>query len=87
MCSEEVSSSNDMIISPETGWSEAIFQEQAGNAIGHVDIPAAENTTEIYAGAVVRGAAHKLAAKKWLAFLKSAEALKIFERYGFQAYH
>ena len=67
--------------------SEAIFQEQAGNAIDHVDIPAAENTTGIYAGGVVRGAAHKLAAKKWLAFLKSAEALKIFERYGFQAYH
>jgi ABC-type molybdate transport system substrate-binding protein len=66
--------------------SEAIFQEQAGNPIEHVDIPVGLNTTGIYAGAVVKGAAHADAAKKWLAFLKSPGAVKIFESYGFQNY-
>jgi molybdate transport system substrate-binding protein len=66
--------------------SEALFQEQAGNPIEHVDIPAALNTTGIYAGAVVKGAAHADAAKKWLAFLTSPVALKIFETYGLEAY-
>jgi ABC-type molybdate transport system substrate-binding protein len=66
--------------------SEAIFQEQAGNPIAHVDIPPAQNATGVYAGAVVKGAAHADAAKKWLAFLKSPAALKIFASYGFQAY-
>lgn len=66
--------------------SEALFQEQAGHPIEHVDIPAALNTTGVYAGAVVKGAAHQDAAKAWLAFLTSPGALKIFERYGFEAY-
>ena len=66
--------------------SEAIFQEQAGNPIAHVDIPPAQNTTGIYAGAVVKGAAHADAAKKWLAFHTSPAALKIFQSYGFQPY-
>ena len=66
--------------------SEAIFQEQVGNPIAHVDIPDAENTTGIYAGAVVKGAAHKDAAVKWLAFLKSADGAQIFARYGFKPY-
>lgn len=66
--------------------SEALFQEQAGHPIEHVDIPAALNTTGVYAGAVVRRAAHPDAAKKWLAFLTSPAALKIFETYGFEAY-
>jgi len=66
--------------------SEALFQEQAGHPIEHVDIPAALNTTGVYAGAVVKGAAHPEAAKAWLAFLTSPGALKIFERYGFDAY-
>ena len=57
-----------------------------GNPIEHVDIPAAQNTTGIYAGGVVKGAAHADAAKKWLAFLKTPEAVKIFEGYGFTAY-
>jgi molybdate transport system substrate-binding protein len=69
-----------------TWWSEAIFQEQAGNPIEHIDIPDAENTMGIYAGGVVKGAAHKEAAEKWLAFLKSAEGAQIFERYGFKPY-
>jgi len=66
--------------------SEAIFQEQVGNPIAHVDIPDAENTTGIYAGAVVKGAAHKDAALKWLAFLKSPAGAKIFAGYGFKPY-
>ncbi len=67
-----------------TWQSEAIFQEQAGHPIAHVDIPAADNATAVYAGAVVKGAAHPEAAKAWLAFITSPAALTIFERYGFK---
>jgi len=66
--------------------SEALFQEQAGHAIAHVDIPPAENSTAIYAGAVVKGAAHREAAEAWLTFIRSPEALAIFGRYGFLPY-
>lgn len=64
--------------------SEAIFQEEVGHPISHVDIPAADNTTAIYAAAVVKGAKHPAAAKAWLEFLRSPTALQIFERYGFK---
>ncbi len=66
--------------------SEAIFQEQTGHPISNVPIPAQYNTTAIYAGAVVHGAAHPQAAKDWLAFIHSPEALKILESYGFKPY-
>ncbi|MDE2516622.1 MAG: substrate-binding domain-containing protein [Rhodospirillales bacterium] len=66
--------------------SEAIFQEQAGHPISHVDIPAAQNTTAIYAGALVRGAAHPAAGKAWLHFVQSDAAIAIFEKYGFRRY-
>jgi ABC-type molybdate transport system substrate-binding protein len=69
-----------------TWQSEAIFQEQIGNPITHVDIPSAQNTTAIYAGAEVKGAAHAEAARLWLSFVHSAAALSIFERYGFKPY-
>jgi ABC-type molybdate transport system substrate-binding protein len=69
-----------------TWQSEALFQEQAGHPISHVDIPATVNTTAIYAGAVVKGAAHPDAAKAWLEFIRSPEASSIFERYGFRPY-
>jgi ABC-type molybdate transport system substrate-binding protein len=69
-----------------TWQSEAMFQEQIGNPISHVDIPAKDNTTAIYAGAVVTGAAHPDGARSWLAFIHSPEALAIFERYGFKPY-
>ncbi|MGH8277762.1 MAG: substrate-binding domain-containing protein, partial [Steroidobacteraceae bacterium] len=36
--------------------SEAMFQEQIGHAIGHIDIPEAQNSTGVYAGAVVKHA-------------------------------
>jgi molybdate transport system substrate-binding protein len=63
-----------------------MFQEQSGHPITHVDIPADENTTAIYAGAVVKGAAHPEAARLWLSFIHSEPALAIFERYGFKRY-
>ncbi len=66
--------------------SEALFQEQAGHPIEHVDIPDAENSTAIYAGAEVKGAPHPEAARAWLAFIRSPAALAIFERYGFKPY-
>lgn len=64
--------------------SEALFQEQAGHPISHVDIPASENVRAVYAAAVVRGAAHPRAARAWIEFLRSPTALRIFERYGFK---
>jgi molybdate transport system substrate-binding protein len=70
-----------------TWQSEAMFQEQAGHPIAHIDIPAEANTTAIYAGAVVKGAAHREAAQAWLEFIHSPKALEIFARYGFQPYH
>ena len=66
--------------------SEALFQEQIGNPISHVEIPAGENETAIYAGAVVKGAAHPEGARLWLAFIRSPTALAIFARYGFRPY-
>ena len=69
-----------------TWQSEAMFQEQIGHPISHVEIPADQNATAIYAGAEVRGAAHPGAAKQWLEFIRSPEALHIFERYGFKRY-
>ena len=69
-----------------TWQSEAIFQEQAGHPIRHVDIPAKDNATAVYGGAIVKGAAHRNAAKAWLAFVASPTALAIFESYGFKPY-
>ncbi|MDR5880463.1 substrate-binding domain-containing protein [Caballeronia sp. LZ032] len=63
--------------------SEALFQEQAGHPLNHVDIPEAENTTATYAGAQVRNAAHPRAAQKWLAFIRSPSAFRIFATFGF----
>jgi molybdate transport system substrate-binding protein len=69
-----------------TWQSEALFQEQAGHPIAHVDIPASQNTTAIYAGAMVKNAAHPEAAQLWLSFIHSPQALSIFEHYGFKPY-
>jgi ABC-type molybdate transport system substrate-binding protein len=66
--------------------SEAIFQEQIGHPISHVDIPMADNTVAIYAGAVVKEAAHPQAGQAWLDFIHSPPALAIFEKYGFKPY-
>jgi molybdate transport system substrate-binding protein len=69
-----------------TWQSEAMFQEQAGHPISHVDIPAADNTTAIYAGAMAAQTPHPQASQRWLAFIRSPEALQIFEKYGFKPY-
>jgi molybdate transport system substrate-binding protein len=69
-----------------TWQSEARFQEQAGNPIADVAIPADQNSTAIYAGAMVKGALHEEAAKRWLSFIHGPEALSIFGRYGFKPY-
>jgi molybdate transport system substrate-binding protein len=69
-----------------TWQSEALFQEQAGHPIRRVNIEAKDNVTAVYAGAMVKGSAHPEAAKSWLAFIHSPEAIRIFERYGFEAY-
>ena len=69
-----------------TWQSEAVFQERAGNPISHVDIPAAQNSTAIYAAAVLKDAKHPQAALAWVQFLKSPPALAIFARYGFKPY-
>ncbi len=66
--------------------SEAMFQEQVGDPIANVDIPAEQNATAIYAGAIVAGANHPEAARLWLEFIRSPQALEIFERYGFKPY-
>jgi molybdate transport system substrate-binding protein len=69
-----------------TWQSEAMFQEQAGHPIEHVAIPAADNATAVYAGAAVKGAPHPAAARAWLDFIHSPDALQIFARYGFKPY-
>jgi ABC-type molybdate transport system substrate-binding protein len=66
--------------------SEALFQEQTGHPIAHVEIPVRQNATGIYAGAVVKGAAHADASRLWLAFIRSPEAMRIFAIYGFAPY-
>lgn len=69
-----------------TWQSEARFQEQAGHPVTNVDIPAAQNVTAVYAGAIVQHAPHPQAARQWLDFIRSPQGLSIFERYGFKPY-
>jgi molybdate transport system substrate-binding protein len=66
--------------------SEALFQEQAGHLISHIDLPEQDNVTAVYGGAIVKGGVHREAAKAWLEFISSPQALSIFERYGFKPY-
>lgn len=69
-----------------TWQSEAVFQETVGHPISHVDIPADQNTTAIYAAAIAKDSPHAQAARRWLDFIRSPRALAIFERYGFKPY-
>ncbi len=64
--------------------SEAIFQEQQGHAIAHVDIPAEQNTRAIYSAAIVSGAPHGDAAQAWLSFIRSGAAFAALKPFGFQ---
>lgn len=66
--------------------SEAMFQEQAGRPITHVDIPAAQNVVAVYGAATVAGAPHPDAAKAWLDFMRSDEAFAVLAPYGFKRY-
>jgi ABC-type molybdate transport system substrate-binding protein len=66
--------------------SEAIFQEQQGNPIAHVDIPPEQNTRAIYSAALVPGAAHAEAAKAWLSFLGTDAAFAAMAPFGFARY-
>jgi ABC-type molybdate transport system substrate-binding protein len=66
--------------------SEAIFQEKAGNPIGHVDIPPALNTIADYSAAMVADAPHPQAARAWLDFIRSDRAFRAFEPYGFRRF-
>ncbi len=64
--------------------SEAVFQEEEGHPIENVSIPDSQNVRAIYAAGIIRGSRHVLWAKRWLTFLKSPEALHVFEHYGFK---
>jgi molybdate transport system substrate-binding protein len=66
--------------------SEAIFQEEIGHAISHVDIPAEFNTLANYSAAMVADAPHPVAARAWLDFIGSDGAFKILEHYGFRRF-
>jgi ABC-type molybdate transport system substrate-binding protein len=64
--------------------SEVRFQQRIGNPIEGVAIPAAQNTKAIYAAGIMKDAPHPDAAAKWLAFLESEQAQKIYREFGFQ---
>jgi molybdate transport system substrate-binding protein len=65
--------------------SEVIFQEQIGNPVSGVAIPAAQNINATYAAAMLKNAPHREAAGAWLSFLVSAAAQKAYAAYGFKA--
>ena len=67
-----------------TWTSEALFQEQQGHPIGHVAIPAEQNTRAIYSAAAVAHAPHEDAARAWLAFIRSDAAFAALEPFGFK---
>ncbi len=67
-----------------TWTSEALFQEQQGHKIDHVEIPAEQNTRAIYSAAMVTSAPHPDAAKAWLSFIRSDAAFAALAPYGFQ---
>ncbi len=69
-----------------TWQSEARFQEMIGHPISNIDIPAADNVTAVYAGAVVAHPKHPDAARLWLDFIHSPKALAILGRYGMKPY-
>jgi ABC-type molybdate transport system substrate-binding protein len=67
--------------------SEALFQEEIGNPVGHVDIPEAQNTRAEYSATMVKDAPHPEAARAWLDFIASETAFAAaFSRYGFRRY-
>jgi ABC-type molybdate transport system substrate-binding protein len=65
--------------------SEVKFQEQIGNPITGVTIPASQNTTATYAAAALRNAPHPEAARAWVAYLTSPEAQAAYHSFGFRS--
>ena len=65
--------------------SEALFQEEIGNPIGHVHIPEAQNTRAEYSATMVKDAPQPEAARAWLDFITEDTAFAAaFARYGFR---
>ena len=75
----------DKVDAGVTWQSEIVFQRQIGHPIEAVAIPAAQNTVESYSAAAVAAAPHPDAARDWLAFLQTPEALAVMQGYGFKA--
>ena len=65
--------------------SEVRFQEMIHNPISGVAIPAAQNSTAVYAAGVLKNAPHATAARAWVQYLTSPGAQKIYHDYGFQS--
>lgn len=65
--------------------SEVRFQQSIGNPIAGVAIPAAQNTTAVYAGGVMKDAPHRAAAAAWLTFLQSEKAQAVYHQFGFKS--
>jgi ABC-type molybdate transport system substrate-binding protein len=66
--------------------SEAIFQQEIGNPIDHVEIPPEHNTLAVYSAAMAPAAPHPEAARAWLDFIGSDAAFKVMARYEFKRY-
>ncbi len=66
--------------------SEVKFQQKIGNPIAGVAIPASQNSTAIYAAAIMRNAPHADAARAWLAYLTTPEAQAVYREYGFESF-
>jgi molybdate transport system substrate-binding protein len=65
--------------------SEVRFQESIGNPIQGIVIPTNQNTTAIYAGAVMADAPNADVPAEWRAFPKSQQAQAIYPKYGFRS--
>ncbi len=65
--------------------SEVRFQERIHNPIAGVAIPAAQNSTAIYAAGVLKNAPHADAARAWVDYLTTPEAQSVYHDYGFQS--
>ena len=75
----------DKVDAGVTWQSEIVFQRQIGHPIEAVQIPAAQNTVEAYSAAAVAAAPHPAAARDWLAFVQTPQALAVMQAYGFKA--
>lgn len=64
--------------------SEVAFQEQIGNQIAGIRIPAAQNSHATYSATVLKNAPHREAATDWLSFLMSTSAANAYAAYGFK---